>query len=697
MNKGRINELLSHPAFISLLLWVLIVLIIPPIFTKFRIRHLADELCKPNTYFHYSDLDGDNNSELISVDLNDNLQTKIIVKKENKVVDQYDLIHQPYSNPFVYTGDSDNDGFLECYVFTMNQDSIFLNIFEPVKSRKMVIANRFIDFRGKAQNSIEHPKIVPLGMAKGLCEKNNDLFFYINSGYGLQPRNVYRYMIGEDSLVKSPESGEAITACSIFDLNEDDSPEFLINGLATGNLDKDFPYSDRYSWGMVLNKNLNFCFPPLKLTANPSRAIITPLKIDDHFSLVIFNEYFGSGNFKSSFSLVNLNGEIVKEEIAGSFEDNIAFVFPNDYNNYKTFYFLRNKGEIIEMDRSFKIQRETKIPDIGTPIDIPDIDLDLDGRKEHIFESVDNKRFIVFQHDFKDPVTFDSGRVLEKDYAFTSVLESGAEPEFYVQYSDFGSYYRYERNILFYLKYPFYLLLYLSVLLFISLIFRIQKYRLNLKLNTERKIAELQMRSIKNQMDPHFTLNILNAIGSLYATEDNRDKADYIFGKYAKLIRQTVISSDKIIVTLADEIDFIRNIIDLEKFRKNNSFSADVEIRYDVDLQLKIPRMLIYTFVENAIKYGISKRNEGGYMKISIGKEKDKVRIVVEDNGPGLQESGNGSMGTGKGLSILNELIDLYFRLEKTRITYSLQNLAETNDVNCGTRAIIEILSKSSG
>jgi LytS/YehU family sensor histidine kinase len=63
------------------------------------------------------------------------------------------------------------------------------------------------------------------------------------------------------------------------------------------------------------------------------------------------------------------------------------------------------------------------------------------------------------------------------------------------------------------------------------MIARIQQYRLNLKLQTERKIASLQMKAVKNQVDPHFTLNILNAIGSLYASEMSRDKADYIFAK----------------------------------------------------------------------------------------------------------------------------------------------------------------------
>jgi LytS/YehU family sensor histidine kinase len=218
-----------------------------------------------------------------------------------------------------------------------------------------------------------------------------------------------------------------------------------------------------------------------------------------------------------------------------------------------------------------------------------------------------------------------------------------------------------------------------------------QQYRLNLKLQTERKIASLQLKAVKNQVDPHFTLNILNAIGSLYATENNRDKADYIFGMYAKLIRQTVISSDQIIIPLAEELEFVRNYIDLEKFRCDNSFDYVIDIGKEIDLQTKIPRMLIHTFVENAIKYAIRSKSEGGLLKIYLSAKDHFYQILIEDNGPGLESSLASDKGTGKGLLILNELIDLYYKLEKVKITYNLQNITGPGNTISGTRAMIEI------
>lgn len=691
MIKERIKEFITNPAFISLVIWSIIAFFIPPLFTKYMIKHTANEYCLPNTYFYYFDLDSDGTSELISVDLNDDFQSKIIVEKDNRILNQYDLKYHPFSGNLVYTGDYDEDGFLECYFFTISSDSIFLNIFEPVKSRKILVADRFIDFRRKAPNSEDTPNIVPAGMAERQGGKIKDFVFYINTGYSRQPRSFYRYMIGEDSLIKSPVSGAAITGCRMFDINRDNSPEILLNTLATGNLDEDFPFSDQRSWLMLLDNNMAFSFPPVKLTEDPARSQTIPINLGDRNGIVLFNDYLGSENRESSFYLFDPNGNLLEKKPAGDFERGFSDILPNEGDNFSTFYFLKNRKEILEMDRSFNTVKTIPIPELGNTEKNIRTDLDMDGKMEYVFKSIDKKKFVILQHNLNFPLTIESERSLVADYSITSVLKKGRKPQFYVQYTDLGSYYEYQKNPLYFLKYPFYFILYLSILLFIIMLSRIQKYRLNLKLRREHKIAGLQMRAIKNQIDPHFTLNVLNAIGSLYATEENRERADYIFGKYAKLIRETVISSDQIIVTLAGEIDFVKNYIDIERFRMNNSFNSNICINKDVDMQMKIPRMLIHTFVENGIKYGIRNRAEGGILDISIRRDTNKCIITIEDNGPGLQNSGKDSYGTGKGILILKELIDLYYRLEKVKINYLLENITDAKNVVAGTRAIVEV------
>jgi LytS/YehU family sensor histidine kinase len=209
------------------------------------------------------------------------------------------------------------------------------------------------------------------------------------------------------------------------------------------------------------------------------------------------------------------------------------------------------------------------------------------------------------------------------------------------------------------------------------------------------KMVSLQMKAIKNQLDPHFTLNVLNAIGSLYTEDSTREKADYIFGKYAKLIRQTVISSDKVIVTVGEELDFVRNYIEIEKFRIDKCFNYSINIDQESQLNTKIPRMLIHTFVENAIKYGTRHRSEEGILKIFIQTIDGVLNIIVEDNGKGLELQNSSKVGTGKGLIILQELIDLYYRLENVKITFSVQNIPGEKEISAGTRAIIKVPARN--
>lgn len=690
MIKGRIKESLTHPAFISLLIWGVIIFFIPHVFSKYKIKHLKDEYGMINTYYYYVDLDSDGNSERISFDLNDTPQTKIIVSKNGRVMNQYNLRFQPPVENYFYTNDFNSDGYSECYIFTLNDDSIFLNIIDPVKGRQILIADRFIDSWKQAPTTINEPYFKVAGMTTGEKSGMKDLLFFITTGYSLKPRKVYRYDIFNDSLIKSPESGAVIIDCIIADINNDHSPEYLADITATGNYDENYPFSDHYTWLMILDKNLKFLFQPVKISDDPATVSLSELKNGKNSYIVAFNDYFGSDNFSSTMSLFSSHGELLAQKPVAGNEPTFSTIIPNKKNNYRTFFLLKDRlTRIEEVDTALNIVNKMTIPGIDISNFKYFLDADGDGKNEIIFLGTDKNSLVIVQEDFRFPVTWEFYRGKIEHPKISVCHYSEEKPQLYLQFSDHGEYISFRRNALFFFKYPIFFCLYFIVLALITAIFRIQRYRLEIKLETERKIAGLQMKAIKNQVDPHFTLNILNAIGSLYANEKDRGKADYIFGKYAKLIRQTVISSDKIIVPLSDELDFIRNYLDLEKFRRDDSFSYSIETDQGIDSLLKVPRMLIYTFVENAAKYGISNRSQKGNIKIAVCKNGSVCLISVEDNGPGLQTNGDSNHGTGKGLVIVRDLIELYFRLEKIKISYTLENKIGPDGNISGTLATI--------
>ena len=92
-------------------------------------------------------------------------------------------------------------------------------------------------------------------------------------------------------------------------------------------------------------------------------------------------------------------------------------------------------------------------------------------------------------------------------------------------------------------------------------------------------------------------------------------------------------------------------------------------------------------------KYGLRNKHKKGKLKISVTKDSNVHIIQVEDNGPGFNSDSKIIKGTGKGLSILDELIELYYKLEKIRITYSLKNVEIGSKSKTGTIAVINIPS----
>jgi len=688
--KDKLLHFVTHPAFISFLIWFIVILLIPDIFSKYSVK-IVDEVFCSNSVYYFADLDKDNESEKIIFDLGDTEQTKILIQKQDQVFEQFNIKHLPAAGKFYYSGDYNSDGFSECFVFTSNDDSIFLTVFDPLLSKEYIILNRFIDIQGKANQSGNKPNIKPISLIRNYQSNQLDFIFMITAGFSKEPRRVYRYIIDSDSLIKSPESGACIIGGQVIDINDDSIPEIILNQQSTGNTGFDKPYTDQYGWLMVLNMNMEFEFPPVRFMKYPSTINVVPLDFNGKIRLGVFNNYYGTDTIKSAFYLYDNHGNLLSRKTVDGFEHAYARTIANKNDGYSTFYFLKGlNGEIEKIDRDFSTIEKYKTQLLGSCLPFAIIDADMDGKDEYFYQGGEHESVLIIRNDFSYCITLPIN-IEPRITAVSQVLIKDNKPLVYLQLGKKGTFIRYSKNPVYILKYPLYLILYLATFLLILLIFRLQRYRINTKKETENQMVLLQMKAIKNQLDPHFTLNVLNSIGSLYATEKNREQADYIFGKYAKLIRDTVISSDKVIIPIAEEIEFVRNYIELEKFRCNDAFSYMIDIKHDTHLHKKIPRMLIHTFVENAIKHGLKDSNGTGMLNISICQRNSRYYIEIEDNNTGTITDYKHHTGTGKGLTIIRELTDLYFKLERIQIKYSLKDRYNSDNIIIGKIAQVVI------
>jgi len=235
----------------------------------------------------------------------------------------------------------------------------------------------------------------------------------------------------------------------------------------------------------------------------------------------------------------------------------------------------------------------------------------------------------------------------------------------------------------------------LAVILFILIVFlSIRRMFLNQrrKAHKEKEFIELQLKTIKSQIDPHFAFNAINTIASFIYSEKPDVTYDY-FTRFAKMIRNILEDNDKISRLLSEEIEFVKNYLELQKMRFKDKFEYVIEIDDNVPPGTTVPKMIIQTYAENAIKHGLMHRKTGGLLTIHIRQTNSQLIVTIEDNGVGREKASQlNPDSTHRGLRIMEQIIELYGKLFHTSIIQKIEDLADEEGNPSGTRVILTIL-----
>ena len=211
-----------------------------------------------------------------------------------------------------------------------------------------------------------------------------------------------------------------------------------------------------------------------------------------------------------------------------------------------------------------------------------------------------------------------------------------------------------------------------------------------------KKIAELEMKALRAQMNPHFLFNSLNSVKAYIGQNDNR-KAQIYLGKFSQLMRRILQNSKNKTVRLNDELEALRLYLDLEAMRFDPSFDYRIQIGEQVNEDfIEIPPLILQPYIENAIWHGLMHKDKGDrILLIDISRHGDYIKLVVEDNGIGRARaaklktrsaSKHQSMGmqiTGDRLRYLKEMYGLDAEV-------SVTDLKDKPNQDCGTR--VEVL-----
>jgi hypothetical protein len=157
----------------------------------------------------------------------------------------------------------------------------------------------------------------------------------------------------------------------------------------------------------------------------------------------------------------------------------------------------------------------------------------------------------------------------------------------------------------------------------------------------DHQMILLEQKALQSMMNPHF---IFNALGSIqnFLLQNKPGEAGVYLSQFARLIRQNLGSINAAQVGLEEEVDRIKNYLDLEKLRMGNRFDYIIQMddSIDEDEELLIPSMIIQPFIENAVWHGISPLESNGWIRLSLSMPSRKaMQIIIEDNGIGMTQS----------------------------------------------------------
>lgn len=149
----------------------------------------------------------------------------------------------------------------------------------------------------------------------------------------------------------------------------------------------------------------------------------------------------------------------------------------------------------------------------------------------------------------------------------------------------------------------------------------------------EKEYKASQLKALQSQINPHFLFNVLNSISSL-AIVENAPKTQEVIYDLSNMLRYTLKKANKII-SLEEEFDYINSYLNLQKIRFSDRLSYEINIDKQYK-NIKIPFMVLQTFVENSVIHGLERKEEGGYVRIFIEDAGEYIIINIEDNGTGI-------------------------------------------------------------
>lgn len=683
---------LVHPLAIALYLFLILLYFIPNYFQKYQAKIINTVELSDFQQVCYHDLDGDGITEKIflSNSVENNIPNVYYLDVNGAVINQWNLKGQWLAKPALYFGDYNDNGYIEVYSFTQENDSLFLNVNELLLDKGFKFEDKYFSRAGIYNDNKSDIFQVDADFFDVNNDGKDEFVFTLYGGYSKYPRNTFLYDIVLDTFVESPLSASGfINNVQYMDLNNDGVPEITGGVYAAENIHYEIPLTDSNAWLVVLDPNngFDYLFPPIECGIGIGSSVVP-------YFYSINNKTFIAAFVVSQLELRNsnsyylmlfdCNGNLLKEKLLDMVEYGSLQFLPQFDENDESLYLLNREGQVFVSDTALNLRPYFTH---DHPILLKSqvecrLDIDGDGELERLFvgNDIKDKKLVINRSELIDPLIINLrnyNSILEWHF---SILNDGTKDSPLLAFQADNLLYtiKYHKSQYYLLKYPIYLLVYLFLFFFFWFLQKVQVKLAMRKHETEKQLMQQQLALSKKQMEPHFMLNTVNNIGYLFLKEDKK-KAMFYLGKFAALMRRGLMNADKISTSLEDELEFVEDYLILQKQLMDGELEYEIKLEENIEEdKIQIPHSLIYTFAENAIKHGLRPKEKDRKLQIQVSKEQERVKIVIQDNGVGrLRSEELHTTDTGKGIEIIKTIIKGFNQLHGGNISYVVEDVLE--------------------
>ncbi len=245
----------------------------------------------------------------------------------------------------------------------------------------------------------------------------------------------------------------------------------------------------------------------------------------------------------------------------------------------------------------------------------------------------------------------------------------------------------------------FWLMISFTAIALLYYLYRLRINNIHKKNNIEKQLAELEIKGLHAQMNPHFIFNALNSIKEMIIDGERQSASRYL-SKFAQLLRTSLYHSRQTFISIQQCIDHLQQYLEMEKLRFKD-FTFSIETDHDISAnEENIAPMLVQPLVENAIWHGLRTAEGDRKLMIRFLKAPNGIICEVEDNGIGINKAtlqNTGRLPDQNSFGIDNIKERLKVLNEKYQMNCSLEIMDKadlSNNKESGTLAILKIYEK---